>query len=211
MKTEVISFFSDVDDRTYYSDHADRLITECKELGMTYDIQEKPSLGDYQSNCLSKPQYILDKLNEKQKPILWLDVDTYVHKKLDIFDEMENIDAAFSTSNANISGLKASPLYFNNTDGARKLIETWIDATQRIKDDKMHHFDHEPFFGIVNGFMNIINIAFVGIEYCTWPGFTNKNTFITMGLADSESKKESLRKMGMDEDFIEWQSPGNVK
>ena len=84
-------------------------------------------------------------------------------------------------------------------------------TTQRIKDDKMHNFDHVPFFGIVNGFMNIINIAFVGIEYCTWPGFTNKNTFITMGLADSESKKESLRKMGMDEDFIEWQSPGNVK
>ena len=88
MKTEVISFFSDVDERTYYSDHADRLIIECNELGIPYDIQEKPSLGDYQSNCLSKPQYILDKLNEKQKPILWLDVDTYVHKKLDIFDNL---------------------------------------------------------------------------------------------------------------------------
>jgi hypothetical protein len=31
-----------------------------------------------------------------------------------------------------------------------------------------------------------------------------------MGLADAESKKESLRELGMSEELIEWQSPGNL-
>jgi hypothetical protein len=42
-----------------------------------------------------------------------------------------------------------------------------------------------------------------------WPGETNESTAITMGLADGESKKNGLRKMGLQEDHIEWQSPGN--
>ena len=29
-----------------------------------HDIQEKETLGSYQLNCLSKPQFILDRLNE---------------------------------------------------------------------------------------------------------------------------------------------------
>jgi len=31
-----------------------------------------------------------------------------------------------------------------------------------------------------------------------------------MGLADSETKKESLRSLGMSEELIEWQSPGDT-
>jgi len=31
-----------------------------------------------------------------------------------------------------------------------------------------------------------------------------------MGLADAESKKESLRSLGMAEDLIEWQTPGDI-
>lgn len=211
MKTKVISFFSDVDDRTYYSDHAKRLKEECEKFNIPYEIEPKDSLGDYQLNCLSKPQYILDKLNEKQHPILWLDVDSYIHKPVDIFDTLgDGADAIFTTSNGMISGIKASPLYFGNTDNARKILQTWIDATNRIKEENIPHFDHEPFFGIVNTYMNIAEVRFVGPEFCTWPGHTNENTVITMGLADSESKKESLRTMGMNEDLIEWQSPGNI-
>ena len=52
------------------------------------------------------------------------------------------------------------------------------------------------------------NIGLLGYEYCTWPGNTNENTVIEMGLSDVESKKESLRKMGFDESKIEWQSVG---
>jgi hypothetical protein len=48
----------------------------------------------------------------------------------------------------------------------------------------------------------------LGYEYCTWPGTVTEDTVIEMGLSDVESKKDSLRKMGFDEDKIEWQSVG---
>ena len=219
MKTEVISFFSDVDERTYYSDHADRLIIECNELGIPYDIQEKPSLGDYQSNCLSKPQFILDMLEEMQQPLLWMDIDSEIHKTLDIFDKFqtihpiskERIDMVVATANGRLSGMKASPLWFNTTDKAKEFIRAWIDTTKDILENKVGVFDHEPLFTLIPMFIEKMNINFVGPEYCIWPGHTNENTYITMGLADAESKKESLRSLGMAEDLIEWQTPGNIK
>ena len=39
MNLEIVSFFSDVDGTTYYSDHAKRLIEECEKLNVTYDIK----------------------------------------------------------------------------------------------------------------------------------------------------------------------------
>ena len=40
MNTLLISFYSDIEDKTYYSDHAKRLISECESLEIPYDIKE---------------------------------------------------------------------------------------------------------------------------------------------------------------------------
>ena len=50
MQTEVISFFSDIDGKTYYSDHAKRLNQQLMGLGIPHDIRQKESLGSYQKN-----------------------------------------------------------------------------------------------------------------------------------------------------------------
>ena len=211
MNTLLISFYSDIEDRTYYSDHAKRLISECEALEIPYDIRHKESLGSYQLNCLSKPQYILNMLEGLNKPVLWMDVDTKIHKKLDIFDDFgDDVDMVLSTANGMLSGIKASPLYFGNTEMARELLSVWISTTKDILENDKGVFDHEPLFGIVAEYSKKMNMKFVGPEYCIWPGHTNENTCVTMGLADAESKKESLRKLGMAEDLIEWQSPGDV-
>jgi len=211
MKTKLISFYSDIEGTTYYSDHAKRLIEECKSLDIPYDIRKKESLGSYQLNCLSKPQYILNMMEELNQPVLWMDIDSKLHKILDAFDSFdESIDMVFSTANGQISGMKASPLYFGNTSMSKQFIEAWIQTGKDILENNKGVFDHEPLFALIPIFVNKMNLRFVGPEYCTWPGHTNENTHITMGLADAESKKESLRKLGMSEELIEWQSPGNL-
>ncbi len=59
MKTLLISFYSDIEDKTYYSDNANRLREECKSLDIQCSIQHKESLGSYQlnqaSNAPTKP------------------------------------------------------------------------------------------------------------------------------------------------------------
>ena len=211
MKTMLISFYSDIEDKTYYSDNANRLREECKDLDIQCSIQHKESLGSYQLNCLSKPQFILDMLERFNKPLLWMDVDSRLHKTPDIFDQFdESVDMVVATANGMLSGMKASPLYFNNTDKAKEFINAWIASTKDILENNVGVFDHEPLFGLIPTFIKKMNIGYVGPEYCIWPGHTNENTYITMGLADAESKKESLRSLGMAEDLIEWQTPGDI-
>ena len=211
MKTKLISFYSDIEDKTYYSDHAKRLTQECESLDIPYDIQNKESLGSYQLNCLSKPTFILEKLEEHNEPLVWMDVDSKIHKTLDVFDTFdETVDLVFSTANGHISGMKASPLYFGNTDASKNFIHAWISAGMDIIENNKGVFDHEPLFALIPAMSRSLNIKALGVEFCTWPGFTNESTYITIGLADAESKKESLRELGMSEELIEWQSPGNL-
>ena len=212
MNTVLISFYSDIEDRTYYSDNADRIIKECESLSIPYHIKEKESLGSYQLNCLSKPQFILDTMEELNRPVLWMDIDSKLHKPLDIFDTFdEDTDMGVTSSNANITGVRASPMYFGNTPKAKEFIHAWISTTRDIIENNKGIFDHEPLFTLIPMFIKQMKVAMVGGEYCTWPGYTNENTCITMGLADSEGKIESLRSLGIDEGLIQWQSPGNVE
>ena len=211
MKTKIVSFYSDVDGGTYYSDHAARLKKECEELGVPYDIQEKPSEGSYQKNCLSKPQYIYDKLKETREPFVWLDIDSYLLKKPDIFEHMiDKFDLGFSLSVQQLSGLKASPIFIGATPNTEIFLENWIMNSNKTLEMNKKHFDHEPLFGLVQFFMKQMKVAFVGKEYCTWPKEQDDNTVIMMGLSDVESKKGNLRAMGMSEEKIEWQSVGTL-
>jgi len=211
MKTLLISFYSDIEDKTYYSDNANRLRKECKDLDIHCSIQHKESLGSYQLNCLSKPQFILDMLERFKQPLLWVDVDSRLHKTPDIFDQFEGVDMVVATANGMLSGMKASPLYFSNTDNAKEFINAWIKTTKDIIEGDVGIFDHEPLFSLIPMFIEKIDIRWVGPEYCIWPGHTNENTVVTMGLADSETKKENLRKMGLSEDLINLQNIGNVE
>jgi hypothetical protein len=211
MNLEIVSFFSDVDGSTYYSDHAERLIAECNNLGVSYDIREKPSEGSYQKNCLSKPKFLLDMLMTKRKPFVWLDVDSYLLKQPNIFDSMiESHDVAFATALPSIGGVKASPIFINNTTNAEEFLISWVKNAEITLQENMKHFDHESLFGLVEFYRKRIRVGFAGPDYCAWPKSQNENTVIMMGLSDVESKKVNLRAMGISEDKIEWQSVGTL-
>lgn len=210
MQTEVISFYSDIDGKTYYSDHAKRLITQLNNLKIPHDIREKQSLGSYQQNCLSKPDFIYKMLIQKQKPIVWLDIDSDVRKTLNIFDNFkENTDLAVACSTNKLHAAKASPIYFGFNSKTLDFLQHWNYMTrQMMKNGKW--FDHEALIGVLHTFYQRegFRMKFIGPEYCVWPGNENENSIVVMGLADVDSKKEALKQLGMSEELIAWQSPG---
>jgi len=210
MQTEVISFYSDIDGSTYYSDHGKRLKTQLDGLRIPHDIREKQSLGSYQKNCLSKPQFIYQLLIDKQKPLVWLDVDSDVRKSLQVFDHFNsNTDVVVSCSANKIIAAKASPIYFDFNSRVLEFLRTWMFMARNAASTG-NWFDHEALVGILHSFYQKdgFKMKFLGPEYCVWPGQENENSIIIMGLADVDSKKESLRKLGMQEETINWQSPG---
>jgi hypothetical protein len=210
MQTEVISFFSDIDGKTYYSDHAKRLSEQLKNLGISYDLRHKESLGSYQQNCLSKPQFIYQLLIQKQKPVVWLDIDSDVRKPLDIFDRFQgSADVVVACSTNKLHAAKASPIYLDFNSKVLDFLQHWTFMAKQMANNGQW-FDHEALIGILHTFYQKegFNMRFIGPEYCVWPGQEDKNSVIVMGLADVDSKKEALKKLGMSEDLIAWQSPG---
>ena len=210
MQTEVISFYSDIDGKTYYSDHAKRLKAQLDALNIPHDIQEKPSLGTYQKNCLSKPAFIYKMLVEKQRPIVWLDIDSDVRKPLHVFDQFEgNTDLAVACSTTKLHAAKASPIYLAFNSKTLEFLQHWNFMTRQMMNNGQW-FDHEALVGILHSFYQKdgFRMKFVGPEYCVWPGQEDQNSIIVMGLADADSKKEALKRLGMSEDLIAWQSPG---
>ena len=210
MQTEVISFYSDIDSKTYYSDHAKRLHEQLAGLNIPHDIRQKESLGSYQKNCLSKPQFIYQMLVQKQKPVVWLDIDSDVRKDLNVFDQFTgNTDVAVACSTNKLMAAKASPIYLDFNSKVLEFLQHWTFMARQMANNGQW-FDHEALSGILHTFYQKegFRMKFIGPEYCVWPGEEQDNSIIVMGLADVDSKKEALKKLGMSEDLIAWQSPG---
>jgi hypothetical protein len=221
MKTEIVSFYCDIDDRTYYSDHARRLRINCNENNIPHDIRELPSRGEYRLNCLAKPKFLLDVLMEKKKPFVWLDVDSLIHAELSIFDTMEDkCDVGFAYQgfppHVHANHPKASPIYLTYKDVVIEFLRYWIE---RCEFNELNLgakvFDHEILMAeVLPEFLPKMKLGMLGMPYAIWPGThipENIQPMITMGIADGSSKEKSLREMGLNEDTIKFNLVGNIK
>jgi len=219
MKTEIVSFYCDIDNRTYYSDHARRLRINCNENNIPHDIRELSSRGEYRLNCLAKPNFILSILEEKKKPFVWLDVDSIIHNELSIFDDLdEKCDIAFAYQgfppNTNVNLPKASPIYLSYKPIVLEFIKYWVERCKANESNpSVKVFDHEILLGeVFPTFLPKMKVGMLGMPYAIWPGTQipeNCRPMITMGIADGVSKEKSLKEMGMNDDMIRFNLVGN--
>ena len=210
MKTEIISFYSDVDQTNYYSDCAAVLTKRLTELSVPHDIRSKESTGSYQKNCLSKPAFIHSLLSEKKRPVVWLDIDSVMLRSPKIFDHIDStVDMVFACPDNNIMSAKASPIYFSYSNNALRFLEQWIDVSEKILTEGKW-FDHESLIStIYSQLKKKVEFRCIGEEYCTWPGKQNAQTVIIMGLSNTESKILQLRSIGMSDAEIRVQTSGS--
>lgn len=209
MKTKLISFYCDTDGGTYYSDHAKRLEKNCNDLDINYEITHLESFNDYRLNTLRKPKFILEKMHEFKSPILWMDVDSYLHRKLDFFDVFEDLDfdMVYATEAKDWGPMKASPIYLPYREKTIKMMELWIEGCDKVLQENKTLFDHEVLLWDVLPKMinhplhgweqeDPMKLFALGPQFCTWPQRFNDQTFITMGLSDVQSKGLHLENMG---------------
>lgn len=219
MKTEIVSFYADIDGRTYYSDHANRLKQNCDRLDMPHDIRPLESRGEYRLNCLAKPRFIKSIFLEKKKPFVWMDVDSIIHNQLSAYDELEDkCDVAFAYQaippNIPVQFPKASPIYFNHTQITSEFIDFWIEKCDENEKNPLRKvFDHEILMHeVLPVFIPKLRIGVFGINYAIWPGTHiphEMQPMITMGIADGESKEKSLKEMGLNENTVKFNLVGN--
>ena len=209
MNFKVISYYCDVDDSKYYEKAYHRLKAKLDEYGYDYHIEQLDSLGSYRENCRRKAQFLIDKINQFDSNILWLDIDTILMNRMVEIETLGgDADVVFAAAVPELAYIKASPILFTNNENSRKFLEHWKSLIDTSRENQEESFDHEVLFRAIYDGSAYCKYGTLGLNYCTWPGDENDTTVIIMGLSDVESKKESLRKMGFEEDKIEWQSVG---
>lgn len=207
---KLISFYTEGDEKNYYVQCAKRLQENCKSYNLDLELIKKKSLGSYRENCLSKPKFILDKLNEFKCPVLWIDVDTIFRNYPEHFYsvQLENVDIGFSSSHQNLMGMKASPLYFNYNELSKVFLEDWISVCNQTLENMDVNFDHESLFSIVDKYKETMKYGVFPGTYCQWPQDVNEHTVIEMGMSDVADKVEVLKKMGIDGNLLAIQTLG---
>ena len=211
---KIISYYADIDGKTYYSDHHRRFLKDAESLGISCRIENLNSGLSYQENCLRKPQTIKNILEKTKEPVLWVDIDSKIHKNdFRVFEEMDSSVTFSAVAPAPAwRAIKASPLYFNYSPTAISFLNEWIRRCNDAKVKGMKVFDHEVLF-TMEKWMTENNCKYqivVDGRYCVWPGTCNEHTIIEMGLSDNEQKRNILRGMNISEDKINWQCRGDM-
>lgn len=142
MKTRVISFFCDVDNSTYYSEKAIEFNNKCCSLNIIHEVNQIESQGNWMLNCLSKPKFIITKLEQYKSPLIWMDIDTIIKQSFKDFDDCD-CDVGFIRATDEMISIKASPIYFNYTKNSIELINDWINICEKAKINNTVELDHD--------------------------------------------------------------------
>lgn len=132
-----------------YPEEADLLRASLDAVGMEHDIRRVDDLGDWYANTAEKPRFIRRMREEHPGPLLYVDVDAFVHEDCSMyFDQMARGSTDFAahwyagpakgSDRSQVCGcikggqctkphrLLSGTLFFGDTDGARRLLDTWI-------------------------------------------------------------------------------------
>lgn len=129
--TTLISFYTN---DWKYPGYARNMKRACGNLGIAHDIRQLKTTGSYLNNCCLKPKFILDMLEEKKSPVLWVDVDAIIYKKIKEFDG--SFDFAVRTMPAHRSRKwHVGTMWFNYTPAMISFMKRWIENTGDISDE----------------------------------------------------------------------------
>jgi len=191
MKPKLISFYSDVDGGTYYSQHGKYLIAACNRLNISHEIVELPSLGSYMLNCLRKPKFIKDMMEKHKCDLIWMDCETELRESFNAFDNITH-DIGFASHTGNIEGIKASPVYFKHGEKFNFIIDSWIDACENGLKQNGFELDHDALkHAVIPKIHTQISIFIIENnfnDYCDGRYIMNKNSH-------AKGKAEVHRKM----------------
>lgn len=193
----VISFYTDrpttskdTDTSTYYSDHAKRLKIELSNNSLNYDIRELPSKNNYMQNCLLKPKFILNLLEEKKLPVLWMDIDCIIKDFPYDFADCE-YDMCIVKRSDDIS--ESCFIYFNYTPGSLKFINEWKERCESA----ITNLDHLIMIELYNKYKYTLKIKEYPWYYANPQNFNEvKILMISSKFADKRDTELIINKQG---------------
>jgi hypothetical protein len=136
MKPIVISFYTL---GTPYEQEVKKLIHSCSEQEIEADIVGIDSKGSWEKNCAQKPFFILEKVNQWNRPVLWVDADAVFKQQTD-FSEMSTCDVSVRMNEflpkMHESRIVSNTLFIKNNSSGLELLEEWCLEVNKALNDK---------------------------------------------------------------------------
>lgn len=132
----VISFYT-VD--TPYEEEVKYLQASCQSLGIDHHIEGIPSAGSWEMNCAFKPIFILQKMQEFKRPLLWVDADAVFLKPLEnlsLFSEVDLGVRIYDVSEDHPSKIVSATVFVNATGASIKVVKWWAEECMKLLQDK---------------------------------------------------------------------------
>ncbi len=131
----VVSFYT-LD--TPYEEEVKYLQASCESFQIENQIEGIPSAGSWERNCAFKPIFILKKMEECQRPLLWVDADAVFIRPL---ENLSVFSADFAVRiypcpEDHPSKIVSATLFINNTEAARNLVYLWAKECLLMLEDK---------------------------------------------------------------------------
>jgi hypothetical protein len=123
-----------------YQAEADRLRKSLEALGLAYEISVVEPESNWVRTTLLKPTWITPARKRLRGPLLYLDVDAYVHH--DPWPYVADMDADMAAVVQKNGQLYSATLWINDTAEARDLLDVWAEGSGSRRDlDKgtLHH------------------------------------------------------------------------
>jgi hypothetical protein len=189
-----ISFWFDKSGSDYYKNCFIRLKEQMDFLKYEYLFEElKPNKDSYEHITLHKPSFILDKLNQLNDSVCWIDIDCYFTKQLDLSLFVDDI--CLGKRDIEQKAPHSAVIYVSNNKKAKDFILDWQNRCEVQKENLEYEGgDHSQLILTYQNYdltrvkiNQIDNLCSVGI-----------NSYINIGISPSgwEAENKKYRKFG---------------
>jgi len=177
----IVSFYTED-----YSHHAKRLIAECDKLGLAHEIVPHEPIGEWIDNTRIKGQIVLDVMNKYDKPVLWVDVDSSIHKRPYLFCYI-NTDFAAKIKPAGERPFSVGHLWFNNTKKGREFLEKWAkecnEAPMGVSDE----------WAITEAWKKIKGVKYTGLPDSYFAFKVDRDTVLSVRISGNASRYSNTK------------------
>ena len=143
-------------DDSVYSNEAKRCRTQLEALGLDHDFTLVPRKEDWVSNCAAKPQFLLESRKRLRGPLLYIDVDTFVHRNP--WPYLSQYDADLAVYIHGDGSLCSGTIFIADTQGAVDILSKWA----QLQSQRPGTYDQRTLNELVQGAPSksqLLNIA----------------------------------------------------
>lgn len=122
----VVSFYTK---DTPYEEEVKHLEKSCRDFGIECQIEGIASSGSWEMNCAFKPIFILKKMEELKRPLLWVDADAVFVRPLEFLDAFYSDIGVrmYNCPDDHPSRIVSSTVFIHKTAPAKNVLKLWAE------------------------------------------------------------------------------------